>query len=487
MSRSLGACAALWLLVSCVANAHAVPAPTVVGPVTGGNGAPFVASTFVSLTPFGYVEEEFFVSGTADGYTSTAPLASDGLWAAEPDTSAAYTTRIVVRRPVARSRFNGTVIVEWLNVTAGLDAAPDWTFAHTFLLREGFAWVGVSAQQAGIESSGGVLGVDLSLKAIDPVRYAPLVHPGDSFSYDMFSQVAEAVRRPAGLAPLGNLDVKRVIAVGESQSAFRLVTYINAVHPLAEVYDGFLVHSRAAGAAALSQAPQPAVNAPSPTFIRGDVDVPVVTLQTETDLITLGSIAARQPDGPHFRLWEVAGTAHVDVYQLDVGPYDAGRAAADTTHVPPVTSIYGGLISCDTPINAGPQHYVVSAALSQLDRWVRFGTPAAIAPRLQVSAGPPAALVLDEHGNALGGIRTPQVDVPVATLSGLGQTGTALCVLFGTTTPFDAATLATLYPTHQRYVRAVRKAAKAAVGAGFVLRKDSRAIIRAAAASDVGA
>jgi len=47
---------------------------------------------------------------------------------------------------------------------------------------------------------------------------------------------------------------------------------------------------------------------------------------------------------------------------------------------------------------------------------------------------------LDAKGNATGGIRTPQVDVPVATLSGLGQTASASCRLFGTTvTPPPAA------------------------------------------------
>ena len=47
----------------------------------------------------------------------------------------------------ARKKFNGTVVVEWLNVSGGVDAAPDWTFAHTELIREGYAWVGVSAQK----------------------------------------------------------------------------------------------------------------------------------------------------------------------------------------------------------------------------------------------------------------------------------------------------------------------------------------------------
>jgi hypothetical protein len=144
-----------------------------------------------------------------------------------------------------------------------------------------------------------------------------------------------------------------------------------------------------------------------------------------------------------------------------------------------------GLIQCDLPINAGPQHYVLNAAFAQLDRWVRSGIPPAPAPRLEVVDGAPPTLMRDASGNALGGIRTPQVDVPVAALTGDGQTGTVLCRLFGTTAPFDPAALGALYPTHQAYTAAVRSAATAAVQAGFVLGLDARAINAAAAASDV--
>jgi hypothetical protein len=456
-------------------------APTVTGPVSGGSGRPFLASTTFDLAPHGYVEEEFFVEGTASAYTSAGELGSDGKWTVAPGSSAAYRTRILVRRPAERRKFNGAVVVEWHNVSAGLDAAPDWTFTHTMLMREGFAWVGVSAQAAGVEGGGGFL--DLSLKTIDPERYGSLMHPGDSFSYDIFSQVGEAIRSRSGLRPLGELRPKRLIAVGESQSAFRLVTYVNAVHPLARVYDGFLIHSRAGGAAALSQDPEPAIPAPGPALVRTDVGVPVLTFQTETDLALLGSLDARQPDRRNLRLWEVAGTAHGDTYQTEVGPGDEGEAAADTTHLPPTNTVAGGFITCDLPINAGPQHYVLAAALQKLERWVQKGIPAPRAPRLEVAGG---EIVRDERGNALGGIRTPQLDVPVAALSGLGQMGSAFCFLFGTTAPFDEATLAALYPSHEGYVAAVRRAARAAVRRGFLLRTDAKAIVAAAEASSVG-
>src|SRR4030095_7303512 len=247
------------LMVSAAGAAvAAVPSPMVSGPITSPGSAFITPPSTLDWSSYGYVEEEFFVAGTATAYTAAAALSSDGLWTASAGDTAPYVTRILVRRPVDPKRFNGTAVVEWLNVAGGLDSAPDWTFAHTMLLRDGFAWVGVSAQFVGVEGGSSPLGLNLSLKAVSPARYGSLSHPGDSFSYDMFSQVAQALRQPAGIAPLGGLRLRRVLAIGESQSAGRLVTYIDAVHPLARVYDGFLVHSRGGGGAPPAACPPPA-------------------------------------------------------------------------------------------------------------------------------------------------------------------------------------------------------------------------------------
>jgi hypothetical protein len=155
---------------------------------------------------------------------------------------------MIVRRPSRSSRFNGVVLVEWFNVTNQYDTDVLWLYQKEFLMREGYAWVGVSAQFVGVAGTGGPLGVNLSLKAVNPVRYAPLQHPGDSFSYDMFSQVGQALRAPTVATLLGGLAPRRVIAIGESQSAFRMTTYVNAIHADTHVYDGFLyVHSGSAG------------------------------------------------------------------------------------------------------------------------------------------------------------------------------------------------------------------------------------------------
>src|SRR5205823_11238304 len=121
----------------------------------------------VNLAAHGYVEEEFFLEGTARAYEPTGPLAADGRWSVKTSTTAPYRTRVLVRRPKDPSKFKGTVEVEWLNVSGGLDAAPDWGLGNAELLRSGSAWVGGSAQSVGLNS----------LKD-DPSRYGPRGPPG---------------------------------------------------------------------------------------------------------------------------------------------------------------------------------------------------------------------------------------------------------------------------------------------------------------------
>ncbi len=462
-----------------------VVVPAVEGPITTGNGNIVLVPPGTDVTVFGYVEEEYFISGDATSYTSDEPLGEDGYWTARADTTAPYTTRIIVRRPAKATAFDGTVVVEWFNVSGGLDAAPDWTFTHNQILRAGSAWVGVSAQLDGIVGGGNPLGAMMALKNVDPVRYGPLDHPGDDFSYDIFSQAGAAVWFAAD-AVLGGMEPEVVLAMGESQSAFRLTTYVNGVAPLVDVYDGYLVHSRGASGAPLGAG----VFAPDPTFSRTDLEVPVLVLSSETDLVggMLGYARAWQPDSPWFASWEAAGTAHVDAYGLGIGDEDDGSGAADQAlfdamQAPPST-VYFGVIDCDLPINTGPHTYVARAALAALTQWAREGTPPPGMPRLELD-DTGDEFMRDETGNALGGIRTPQVDVPIARLSGLGQSGGSFCAIFGTTAPLSGEELAQRYPDHEAFVNAWNLSLDAALDAGAILADDAANLRTVAEASSI--
>jgi hypothetical protein len=430
-----------------------VASATVTGPVTGGKGVPSIADDLSQLPAFNYVQQEYFIEGAAHAYGKVGNWTTNGRWTATPTTSAHYKTRILVRRPADAKKFNGTVVVEWLNVSAGFDAGPDWGFARTELLRGGYAWVGVSAQALGIDGPVGIAGL-APLKKSDPVRYGSLVHPGDSYSYDIYSQAGEAIRHPDGRNLLAGLHPRKLLAAGESQSAFRMVTYVNAIDPLARVYDGFFVHSRFESGAPIFNGPGGDV--PSPSRIRTDLRVPVLVFESETDVGF--EWKARQPDNRRFRQWEVPGTAHADSYLVP--------AAA----LP--------FLGCTVHINEGPEHWVVHTAIAVLRRWVTdddFRAPHS--PRIVVDGN--GTIVRDQFGNARGGIRTPQLDVPTATLSGQNHDG-GFCSLFGQTTPFSATTLASLYPTHEVYVEKFERATEQAQDRGFLLAGDAREIDAAA-------
>ena len=143
------------------------------------------------------------------------------------------------------------MLVEWLNVSGGIDAPAVWMMAHREMIRAGYGYVAVSAQRVGIEGGANMMGIDMSLKSQDPERYSSLHHPGDAYSYAMSSQAGRLVRDGQRNDILRGLRAEHVIAVGESQSALFLTTYINAVDPLAQAYDGFRVHLRFGPAAPL--------------------------------------------------------------------------------------------------------------------------------------------------------------------------------------------------------------------------------------------
>lgn len=425
------------------------------------------------LSTLGYRAEEFFVSGTASSQAT--------------DDRADYTTRVVVLTPTDRAAFNGTVLVEWLNVSGGIDAPAVWFMAHREIAREGFGYVAVSAQRVGVEGGASLVGLDMSLKVMEPERYSRLHHPGDAFAYDIFSQVGALVCD--GL--MGLSDTKAVLAVGESQSAGYLTTYVNQVDPHAAVYDGFLVHSRFGPVAPLdgsSVFDESRLDAVQPVPFRTDLRVPVMTVITETDLIggwRAGYHAARRPGDKLFRAWEIPGTAHADNYTIRVGHIDNGSAPLDdiVAAYQPTNDLMGTPLSYN--INFAPQHhYVLQAAIATLNTWVRAGEPAPTAPPMMLASADPPRLDLDANGLATGGVRTPWVDVPIAMTSGLAPGESPMSFLFGSGEPFDVDTVRGLYPGGTvEYLERFTAALDSAIEAGFILAADRSEILQLAAAA----
>ena len=449
-------------------------------------GVPTLPLGAFDPTATGHVVEEYILSGTASSYKESGTVV-------EPAGTAPYVTRIVVIRPADVKKYNGTVVVEWLNVTGGIDYGPVWNMARRAILRSGSTYVAVSAQAIGIEGGITHFGINTpGLKKSNPQRYGRLSHPGDAYSYDIFSQAGALLKSPGAGGVLGKLVPRQVIGMGESQSAFYLTTYVNAIDPLAHVYDGYLIYSRFGGAAAVdgSWMMKPTPGASYFVKMRDDLRVPTMIFLTETDVIGPGApgyYGARVPDNAHLRVWEVAGTSHADVYLFKVSEIDSGTAsyAALAAAWAPTNEIYGAKL--DKSVNNAPQHhYIVESAIVHLERWVASGQAPPHGQPIKLAGtgqkGDPVHTVVDENGNAYGGVRSPWVDVPVSVLSGAGNSGSPLAMLSGSAVPFDASELAKLYPGGKaEYLKRFGASLGTAIQAGFILPDDKDEILGIAA------
>ena len=483
-------CAAAGMALA--ASAAPAAAQSAKAEITAVPGKPNLLIANYDLAGLGYQVSEAFVTGTATSYQLPGAPSADGVWNAAPAATAPFKTRVVVIRPTDPAKFNGTVAVEWLNVTAGQDAAADWMVAHREMIRKGYAYVGVTAQKVGIDG-GGIMNQGTALRKADPARYGTLSHPGDAGSYDIFSQVGRTLKSANSGGLLGGLRPRRVIGIGESQSAAYLTTYVNAVDRLARVYDGFFIHSRFGSGSSLSGVPMGggggagAVVVPPHVRFRPDLRVPVLTLITETDLLGArlsGYHGSRRPDDARLRVWELAGAAHADNYMFGGAFIDSGKQGSAVLAKVFQSSKQGPMGPEAVALNPGmPHHYVTQAALAALEGWVRTGRAPASTPQMQLaSGGAEPALVRNAQGIAQGGVRTPWTDVPTVRLSGKGDPKSFIGMLAGSGEPLTKAELAKLYPGGKaEYLRRFTAALDAAIRAGHVLQADRQEILEIAA------
>ena len=454
--------------------------PTVTGPIPASappgdpsHQYPFFAA-LEDLKSRGYIEQEFFVSGTANRYNTPEGASGSIIDGEHP-----YKTRVLVRRPAGAAKFNGTVVVEWNNVTAGHDLDIDWYQAHDYFIRAGYAYIGVTPQRIGVEA----------LKVWNKDRYGSLdvtadgTITNDALCYDIFADIARAVRNPGHPDLLGGLKAQRIFATGHSQSAGRLAIYVNSVHPLAPVFDAVVVHGGGGK-------------------IRTDLNVKVFKLLSETDVINNQAIN-RQPDTDRFRSWEVAGDSHVDTQfrassaplgRRDGNPVAPGFApgrgrGGNAKSAPASAPVAAGTNPCaEPPYSRVPFYQVMDAAFEHLQAWVKNGTPPPTAPPIEVtSPGPPAVIKRDKNGNSLaGGIRLAELAVPTGVNTGQNS-GPGFCRLYGEHQDFDEAALRALYPNHAAYVAAVRDVTQKNVKAGYILEPEAQATIAEAEHSGIGA
>jgi hypothetical protein len=448
--------------------AAAIPVPAATLTEINVRGTTPLSATTVDLAAAGYTAREFYAEGLANRYTGadTNTLTT----ASVLDSGNPYRTRVMVRYP-APNKFNGTVAVEWTNVTIGVDFEFATAEAWKYLLRKGYAVAIVSAQRVGVERA----------KTWSPQRYAGLsvdvnkcgvsgtsLCPGDPLSYDIYAQIAKALKENAGgrAAPMPRLRVKDAIAIGQSQSAARLAVYYNTIQPLHNVFDGFAFWDRSGQ-------------------LRSDLTVPAISVESEG---LGGSFGGDQwTTSRYTRKWDVAGATHASLYGARyieaISKRDQSILLPDgqpktffewidfnhaCTKLPPFTTVDVGL--------------VYDKAIDSVRNWYRTGKPGAPSRSFELTQS--GALVRDSDGKVRGGIRLPQFLVPTADQGALNGTSFP-CNVSGWHRYYTDAELKAMYGNHGRYVSKVTHVIEPLVREGYVLKDDAEAAIRHAARSDV--
>lgn len=485
MSRGLLAAIILALAMPSAAQA-AVPIPTVTGPLPSSEAShPFGAAPYQmipeDLSATGYVEEEYLVSGRANVYEW--PAAGP---AVVRTPNAPYTTRILVRRPQDPARSSGNAIVEMLNPSNQMDLNIGWSIMREHMMRRGDTWIGITIRPIAVDA----------LKRFDPVRYAPLsfadplppeerpctvtgveANQERGLAWDINSQVGAWIRSNASTNPLRGA-ITKVYGFGYSQTGGYLNTYANAIHTLATldngapVYDGYFI--AVAGGSFVGLVPINACRSTPPVgdlrHQTGNLGVPIIRAMSLSDFVS--GIAARRADSDTpqdpYRHYEIAGMGHASPFELYYSARPADMIKAGRT--PPPMNCNEG------PRSRFPTNVSFDAILQNLDRWVRTGIAP---PRAQWIQREGNTTVLDEHGNVVGGVRSPYVDVPTSTWFGTA-TGASFCFIAGYERPFSPEKMVQLYGSKASYVAQVDASTRSLVEQRFIAEEDGQAIMREA-------
>ncbi len=402
----------------------------------------------------GYSEVEHIVSGVAGAYSGPASRPATSTAGAFP-----FATRVLARFPSDPSRFSGRVILEPFNSSNGPDVDALWARVAPLLESYGDAWVGVTVRASSARH----------LRAFDPVRYAGLDLAVNDLAWDILSQVAKLIKNPDDSGRLLAMPVEHLYLAGYSQSAADTATFAMTRHNGTRLADGRRVidgYFPAAHSASLT--PLQSGERTLPVFEYapiGSVDVPVIDVETQTDVegfiskqrsgreyTSRGGASVRRPDSDEprdrYRLYEIAGAAHV----------------ARTK-------------GCDGDGSTFPTEAFMRAGLARLYRWAERDITPPTAPRIALIVQDLVAVAaVDVHGNALGGVRSPHLDVPLARYEAHTMPG-ARCALTGRETPLPAGELKARYLDAATYLRIFTERLDASVRDGCLLEIDKPAII----------
>jgi hypothetical protein len=422
-----------------------------------------------NVAAVGYVAEEYFLSGLTNIYrpVSMADAADVASRDNVKDLGARdfsreilksdqpFTTRLIVYRPNDVRRFSGNVIVESLHPTGG-GSSLAWNTLNGFYVANGDVYVGV---QHPLTIAG--------LKAADAARYGALTADDATQLWGMLAQTAAAIKMGGAGSPLRGYDVRHVMLTGYSYTGVATATFANYHHRESKLRDGRNVFD----------AYLPMADA---QYVR-PLDVPVMRLNTQSDYNGFGGLNNRRSDDARYRHYEVAGAAHVALpppATAAIPPAPAKLAPAPGQPHFSAAECRAGFPKGSRP-NDFPLYLVQAAMFSNMYQWLNAGK--APPPSAFIETNPDGSTLLDEWGNAKGGVRLPQVSVPIATY-GVGSS--AACLLFGYTDPFPVARSQMLYGDHRGYLAQVQRSVDGLLADRLILPNGAERLLAIAGANE---
>ena len=452
----------------------------------------------------GYVEDEYFMSGTANVYGEDA---SQNPGVEIPD--APYTTRLLIRRPQDVKRFSGNVVIEVLNATAMLDIDRMWVDTWKFFTRNGDIYIGISSKGQVVDS----------LKRFDAERYAPINwnNPDRSRTplpevkdrpmmfmeqyesglfWDMLIDLARLVRTEEEKNPLaayvsGNTQKNLVFLTGWSQSGGYIARILHSFAHQPEIEkDGSLFDGYLLAGCGVSDAP---MNAYSTAFRFGRSGIPMGSILGSREPVIAVNTESENKyafwygdfDEPEFkfRTWQIPASSHDTDYNLI--EYYEGYQREDLNKIG-ITNVWEG---CEGEPMDCPYEPIFNAAFYHLYNWARYDIPAPHAPKIETRIVPrpnstngffgnSVINVTDAFGNAVGGIRHPAVDCPTGTYTSFSKRADGTVQeMFGHVMPFAPEQLKALYGSLEHYRSLVEESTDNAIAKGFVLAEDRDELI----------
>jgi hypothetical protein len=426
------------------------PIPTGPGnqPYRGANEQPVAGPglPIPDLIPYGYVEEEYFVSGQVDG---------------QP-----YMTTMLVRKPKDPRKFSGLVAVETIHAQG---AIPMWGQKRTWM-SGGHGWVGVASQ---------LVTFDTFIMKHNPKRYERLTMPRvatgqrgagmgmgggaqDLVSQEIMTQVGRLLKanRPAG--PFRGMRVQKLVMGGASQTGGTTLRYIEQSHAKARLAGGRSVYDAYFPMMAFPSEPLPMI------------DAIIMHACTEGDL--MNALLGKRPigyrpdsDGPSpYRHYQIAGMSHVGM-----------RGITDPLQV---FSTLENAFKPGEHLSQFPAAELMRPIAENLVLWLMKGKAPPHAGLIEVAEG---EIVRDVYGNARGGVRSAYVNQPTVryiAAAPMAPGDNPFRRLIGLEVPIPPADLRAMYGTRKAYLARFDKEIDNMVFDRFLMADDAARLKREEAA-----